>query len=339
VHWSNWYVAAAVTFASVFNSLMRLLQAARYGRALSETQIIRAPVFILGHWRTGTTLLHELLIRDPNHAYPTTYQCLAPNHFLLTQRWLPRWLWWMLPSRRPMDNMAVGWDRPQEDEFALCILGEPSPYERVAFPNRPAAGDGSMDLGGLSAVNLRRWKATFTRLMRELTLAHGGKRLILKSPPHTARIPTLLELFPDARFIHIVRDPYVVYPSTLHLWRALYPAHGLQRPTFAGLEDYVLETFERLYDRLETTRTLIPPGRLYEVRYEDLVRNPLGVMDDLYRALDLGDFPAAKPAAEAYLAGLRDYATNRYELSPAETAAVTRHWGPVIRRYGYPVRE
>ena len=84
----------------------------------------------------GTTLLHELLIRDPRHAFPTTYECLVPHHFLMTESWLPKLLWWMMPSRRPMDNMPAGWDRPQEDEFALCLLGQPSPYERIAFPNR-----------------------------------------------------------------------------------------------------------------------------------------------------------------------------------------------------------
>ena len=42
-----------------------------------------------------------------------------------------------MPSRRPMDNMPAGWDRPQEDEFALCMMGQPSPYADIAFPNRP----------------------------------------------------------------------------------------------------------------------------------------------------------------------------------------------------------
>jgi hypothetical protein len=338
VHWSKWYVVAVVTVVSVFHTLLRILQTAVYGRVIARTRIIQAPVFIIGHWRTGTTLLHELLIRDPNHAFATTYECLAPNHFLLTGRWLPRWLWWMMPSHRPMDNMAVGWDRPQEDEFALCILGLPSPYDRIAFPNRTAADGGSLDLLGLSLRQRQRWKATFLRLMRELTYAHGGKRLILKSPPHTARISTLLELFPDARFIHIVRDPYVVYPSTLNLWRSLYEAQGLQRPTFAGLEEYVLRTFEQMFDGLEKTRKQVAGGRFYEIRYEDLVRDPLGQLRAMYHALDLGDFAAAQPRIEEYLAGLRRYETNRYELSAAETETVTRRWGAVIRRYGYPVR-
>ena len=82
----------------------------------------------LGHWRTGTTYLHELLIRDPRHSYPTTYQCLAPGHFLISEAWLPKVFFFFVPSRRPMDNMPAGWDRPQEDEFGLCLLGAPSPW-------------------------------------------------------------------------------------------------------------------------------------------------------------------------------------------------------------------
>src|SRR5205823_11835288 len=145
----------------------------------------------------GTTLLHELLIRDPRHAFPTTYECLAPHHFLISRSWLPKLFWWLMPRRRPMDNMPAGWDRPQEDEFALCMLGQPSPYLRIAFPNTVPADDGSLDLSGLSATARRRWKAMYLRFMREVTAVNGGRRLILKSPPHTCRIPDLLALFPD----------------------------------------------------------------------------------------------------------------------------------------------
>jgi hypothetical protein len=331
------YMPLVMTTVSVMNSALQLLQESWYGSRLDRTPLREPPLFIIGHWRTGTTFLHELLIRDPRHAYATTFECLAPNHFLLTGRWLPRWLQWMMPSHRPMDNMAVGWDRPQEDEFALCILGQPSPYQRIAFPNRPPE-DGSLDLGGLSPRARRHWKATFLRLMRELTYAHGGRRLVLKSPPHTARIPVLLELFPDARFVHIIRDPYDVYPSTLKLWRALFLTQGLQRPTFAGLEENVLRMYVQMYERLDEGRKLTAPGRFTELRYEDLVRDPIGQLEAIYRQLDLGDFAAARPAVEDYVAGLRNYETNRHQLSPSETDTITRRWGPIIRRYGYNVR-
>jgi hypothetical protein len=335
VHRSKWHVAAAVSVVSVLHTALRLVQQAFYGRRVARTPVRLAPVFIVGHWRAGTTLLHELLIRDPRHASPTSYQCFAPCHFLLTGPWLPRLLGWMMPGRRPMDNMAAGWDRPQEDEFALCLLGQPSPYRRIAFPNRPAPGGGTLDLRGLSPPERRRWKATYFRLIQELTFAYPGRRLVLKSPPHTARIPTLLELFPDARFVHIVRNPYAVYPSTLHLWRALYTAHGLQRPDWKGLDEFILETFVQMYERLEVARRLIPPGQFHELRYEDLVRDPVGRLAAIYRGLDLGDFERARPRVEAYLEGLKKYERNSYFLTAEERSAIARRWGAVIRRYGY----
>ena len=133
----QWYVAFIVTFVSLGHTLLRWVQDAWYGSRLDRVTMPHAPLFIIGHWRTGTTLLHELLILDERHTCPNTYQCLVPNHFVLSERLGKRCLRFLMPSRRPMDNMAAGWDRPQEDEFALCMLGQPSPYLTIAFPNRP----------------------------------------------------------------------------------------------------------------------------------------------------------------------------------------------------------
>ncbi len=330
VHRSRWRVVAVATALSVGNSALGLVQSLLYGRRVARTPVPHAPVFVLGHWRTGTTLLHELLACDPRLAAPTTYDCFAPHHFLLTRGWLPRLLGRFTPARRPMDAMAAGLDRPQEDEIVLCLLGEPSPYERVAFPNRPAAG--SLDLPPGAAG---RWKRAFRRLVQALTYAPHGKRLVLKSPPHTARVPTLLELFPDARFVHLVRDPYAVYPSTLHLWRVLSAAHSLQNPDWGLLPESVLRTFTAMSDRLEATRSLIPPGRLYELLYEDLVRDPIGRLTELYGALGLGDFEPARPHVEAYLTGVKGYETNRHLLTPEERETIAQRWGREIEQYGY----
>jgi hypothetical protein len=334
VHWSCWYIAVIVTVVSFFHTVLRLVQQAWYGERIARTPIKEGPIFIIGHWRTGTTFLHELLILDERHTYPTTYECFEPNHFLLTERLISRWLRFLMPSRRPMDNMAAGWDRPQEDEFALCMMGQPSPYLTIAFPNRPPQGTEYLDLEGISPRDLASWKQAFRSFLQCLTFKNP-KRLVLKSPPHSCRIRVLLELFPDARFIHIVRDPYVVFPSTVNLWKSLYQTHALQRPTFAGLEEYVFSTFTRLYAKLEEGRKLVDPARFYELRYEDLVSDPVGQMRDLYEHLRLGGFDRVQPHLERYLAGLRGYETNRYEVSPALEAEIGRRWGDVIRRYGY----
>jgi hypothetical protein len=334
VDWPYVYIAVIVTIVSFFHMLLRLLQQAWYGAQIARTPIREAPIFIIGHWRTGTTLLHELLILDPRHSYPNYYQCMEPNHFLLTEDFIKRRLSFLMPSRRPMDNMAAGWDRPQEDEFGLCMMGVPSPYLTIAFPNHPPAYPEYLDLEGLRPRALACWKKAFYRYLQVLTFK-DPRRLVLKSPPHTCRIKVLLELFPDARFVHIMRNPYVVFPSTVNLWKSLYTTHGLQKPTFNGLEEDVLATFARMYDSLDKGRKLVGPKRFYELRYEELVRDPIEQMRMLYDHLCLDGFDEVLPKLRNYLADNKDYATNRYNLSPELAAKVRERWGKVIDQYGY----
>ena len=126
-------MALILTFCSVMNSLLRAIQWLFLGRKIDQARIEHDPIFILGHWRSGTTLLHELLALDPRHTFPDTYAAYCPNHFLVSA-WLFRpLLGFLLPARRPMDNMEAGWDRPQEDEFALCNMGVRSPYLTITF--------------------------------------------------------------------------------------------------------------------------------------------------------------------------------------------------------------
>jgi hypothetical protein len=335
VHPPFWHVVFIVSFVSLGHTFLRYVQEAVYGRCVRRTRLAHPPLFIIGHWRTGTTWLHELLAQDERHTCPTTYECLDPSDFLLTEDLLSRWLRFLVPSRRPMDNMRAGFDRPQEEEFALCMLGQGSPYLTIAFPNRPPLDQKYLDLEGLSPRALCSWKQTFLHFLKAVTFKRPGKRLILKSPPHTCRIKVLLDLFPDARFVHIVRDPYVVFPSTVNLWKTLYREHGLQKPNFIGLEDYVFETGLHLYNKLEETRGLVVPSHFFEVRYENLVKDPLGQVRALYEHLNLGGFEQMRPRLERYLTDNADYRTNSYPLSPQQRAEITRRWKSIIERYGY----
>lgn len=323
-----------ISIATLTNTALRYLQKLIWGRRERETQILHAPLFIIGHWRSGTTLLHELLTLDPHHTYPTTYECMAPNHFLLTEWCYSRLFQFLLPSQRPMDNMPVAWNRPQEDEFALCNLGLPSPYLTIAFPNRRPQYPEYFDLVNVPPKALERWKAGFLRFLRQVTM-RNPKRIVLKSPTHTYRIKILLDLFPDARFVHIVRNPYVVFASTVYLWQSLYAHYGLQHPTCEGLEQYVFDNFLHMYDKLEESRHLVAPSRFYELRYEDLVRDPIEQVRAIYEHLELGDFAEVLPQLKQYAAETATYTTNRYTLSSELRDAITQRWGPVIRRYGY----
>ena len=329
-----WYIAAIVSVNSVMNAALRWMLNARYGARVRETVIEKPPVFVIGHWRTGTTLLHELMIRDAQFGFPDMQDCFNPHHALLTNQFFKRYGKWMLPDKRPMDNMPFGWERPQEDEFALALMGVPSTYTDFAFPARVPKDTGALDLSGLSPRQLAKWKRVFVRFLKEVTV-RTGKQLVLKSPPHTARVPVLLELFPDAKFVHIVRNPRAVFPSTVNLWRSLGRSHGLQTPTDTGLEEKVLREFRVIYDRLEDARPLFKEGHFAELRYEDLVRNPVSELQKVYATLNLGDFDAVRPRIEEYQRQNANYETNKFRTTDAESALVTERWGDVIRRYGY----
>jgi hypothetical protein len=333
VHWSRWHFAVLFTLASIVNSFLGLWQKILFGKRVAKTVIADPPIFIVGHWRTGTTLLHELLVLDGRHTGPTGYECLAPQHFLLTE-WFAPCAEFLVSKHRAMDNMDLSLHHPQEDEFVWCMQGQPSPYLTIAFPNRPPQDERYLDLEQLTSRELEAWKRTLFRFVQQVYFRRRNS-VILKNPTHSFRIKVLLDIFPQAKFVHIIRDPYVVYPSTIHLHKALYRVHGLQRPTFDGLDEKVLSTYVDLYRKLDEGRELVDPSRFYELRYEDLISDPEGELRRLYEHLGLGGFEEYRSRLRHYLADHVDYETNTYDLTPEQRAIIAERWGEVIHRYRY----
>ena len=332
------YIAGIVSGVTFANTVLGWLQNGIYGSRIANTKLPEDPIFVIGHWRTGTTLLHELLILDDRHTYPDTYDCFVPRHNLITESFFKNHLSFLMPHKRPMDNMLAGWDRPQEDEFALCLLGQPSTYTDVAFPNHPSNDPNALDLSGLSHAQKQAWKRTLYRFVQTITYK-DPRRIVLKSPPHTARIPILLELFPNARFVHITRDPYVLYASTLNLWKMLAKRHGLQTLRHPELfEEKVLREYRIIHERYEEAKAMIPAGRLVEVRYEEFVKDMLTGTEAIYDGLNLGHFAQMKPKLVEYLAKHKSYETNKYPLSDADRARVKERWGDIIIKLGYDSR-
>jgi hypothetical protein len=327
-------MAGAICCFSAINSALRLISEALYRRRAERVVLKHPPLFILGHWRAGTTWLHELIVKDERMNFPTTYQCLAPHHFLLTARILGGFMNLLAPRNRPMDNMPLSVSYPQEDEFALINMGLGSPYLEWSFPNRGWLYDDYLTLQQLSPRDRQRWKDLFDWFVRRLTL-FNSKRLVLKSPAHTARVSTLLELYPESSFIHVVRNPLDSIPSTVRTWTRMTDAMSLQVRRDPVSADRVLDVFERMYDQFERDRPLVPAARFAEVRYEDLVAAPLATLEGIYRQLDLGDFAPARPAVQEYLASITGYRRNIYCVPDDLKAKILSRCRPYMARYGY----
>jgi hypothetical protein len=327
---------ATISTAAAFNSLCEPFSEARFRRRLRNPPTTPPPLFIIGHWRSGTTLLHELAMLDDRFCCPNTYQCLAPGHFLLTEDAITSALAWIMPAKRPMDDVAAGFDRPQEDEFALMNLGAPSPYRRMAFPMTSRDVPEALDIEKLPAADRVRWERALRRFLIMLAV-RDPRRPVLKSPPHTARVGVLAELFPEARFLHIVRDPFVVFPSTLRLWRSLHEVQALQVDDGAALERYAFAAFEEMYAAFDRDRPRLAPERLHELRYEDLVADPVGQLAEAYTRLDLGGFDRVRPALDTQARAMQQYRKNTFRHDPRLVEEIGRRCRFFIDRYGYDI--
>jgi hypothetical protein len=238
-----------------------------------------------------------------------------------------------------MDNVTAGWTRPQEDEFALLTLAVPTPYERMAFPNDPPPHMEFLDMEGVTPADLQKFETGLKDFVKALTF-HSGKRVLLKSPPHTGRIAVLSRLFPGAKFIHIVRDPYALFPSTVRLWKSLDEVQGLQFPLGTPAdeqlrEEYVYDCLTRMYRGFENQRPEIDPQNICDLRYEDLVQNPVAEVRRVYQELGLDDFEALRPALEAYVSKQKEYQPNKHELDDEMKSEIRQRWGKYFEKYGY----
>ncbi len=328
-------MAVGITLAGPVNTALHLAQQLIFSRSLASAELHGPPVFIVGHWRSGTTMLHELMVRDERLSSPSTYQCFAPHHFLVSEWFFRRFCGWLLPGKRPMDNMAAGWDRPQEDEFALMNLGLPSPYRRIAFPNQPPVDLDYLDFRNVSGEDIDLWLKSLRKFL--LGVSTSTRRpLIIKSPTHTGRIGWLAREFPDAKFIHISRDPRELFPSTCRLWRGLDEVQSLQKPNGEGLEDYVIECLQRMYSAFHQQRREVDPSRIVDVRYEDLVRDPVAILRGIYETLRLGDFESVEPSLQDWVESEhRTYQPNRHQLPPDKDAMIREAWRDYFDTYQY----
>ncbi|MBB03755.1 MAG: sulfotransferase [Planctomyces sp.] len=333
LHWSQLHRILPTLGMLPYNTVMEKVEGWRYEKKLAETEV-KPPLFVLGHWRSGTTLLHNLLTLDDRFTYPNLYQCIFPHHFLSTEKAMAGLTSWLVPKRRPMDNMETGWKLPQEDELALLLTTTYSPYRNLAFQGHRERYEDYFDFKSADPQEREQWKAAMMRFMKKITL-RTGKPIITKSPGHTYRVEILREMFPDAKFVYIHRHPYDVIRSTIHLRAVMFQTNALGKINLENHDELVYQAYEQCIRTYEEDKQQIPEGHLYELKYEEFEKDLLGHMHKVYDNLQLPDFEHVRPKIEQYVAGQKEYKKNVFPTDEALAEVVNTRMKFVLDKYGY----
>ena len=330
-----------ITLLSLVLAPFALLEGAVCAIPIAKTKIEKDPVFILGHWRSGTTYLQNLMSRDPQFAWASPMNTAMFSNYVL--------LGWILRSgvaegirnARPMDNVQYDLTLPMEETFAV---GNFSPYSLDHLLAFPIAWDKYIPCAFVDDLPPRHragFKRAYMHMIKKITWSNHGKQLVLKSPDNTARLGAMLEMFPDGKFVNIYRNPYATVVSTINMFKSQLNLVRLSTipkgiDVDELIENIVIERlFAPMYRDLFAREASFKPGHYVSVKYEDFVAEPEAHLRHIYEALEMDGFEQALPKFREFIAGQKSYQTNRHQMRPALREKINRHLGFYFEHYGY----
>ncbi len=318
-------------------SSLKPIEDRSYAKIENETMDID-PLFILGHWRSGTTFVHNVFACDKHFGYTTTYQTVFPNLMLWGQPFFKKNMSFLMPDHRPTDNMELKVDLPQEEEFALSNMMPYTYYNFWFFPqNMMEYCDKYLLFNAITEEERQIFMNTFKKLVRISLHNTGGTQYLSKNPPHTGRVKTLLELFPNAKFIYLKRNPYTVFESTRSFFINTIKPLKFQSISDEELIQNFVEVYKRLFYKFEEEKVLIPEGNLYELKFEDFEQDAFDITEDIYKQLNLPNFEESKNSISEYLGKKKGYKKNKYKYEESTIRTVDDNWGMAVDKWGYSI--
>ena len=303
-------------------------------------QQIGSPVFIVGLPRTGTTILHTLVMQDPQHRGPLTWEVMKPSPPGLENR--------RARIRSAARNlMALRWLAP--DFLRLHAVGPELPQECVSLMSLSFMSDQFDTMYNIPSY--RRWFLEqdlapayqwHRRFLQHLQFTREPRQWILKAPAHMFALPALLSVYPDARFVQTHRAPLdsiTSVASLITILRRIFSDHV--DPIEVGREAmrYWAETLERFLAQ----RDQLPAARVLDLPYADIQRDPISAVQRLYEHFgwDLSD--ESEQRMRHLLATQPHHQNGFHRYSPSECGLEEREMGEFFagycRRFDLPVRE
>ena len=309
---------------------LRLIELILFERKILKTKITQSPVFILGHYRSGTTFTQRIFSIDSRFGTMTAFQQVAPDLMLIFEKPLTivlQFICRLLRIQNHFHRLPYDWKLPGEEDLGLMSTGSPvSASWGFIFPDRYQKIF-SDQLNHPSKETNDAWQEEYLYLLKKLTLKNHGKQLVLKSPPNTARVEQLIRLFPGARFIYISRDRYELFSSMRNLWRVVRRFHTLGHIQEASLHESISFSILLFQKKWADSKSLIPQDHMVEIDYADLVHNPAHVTEAIYSRLSLPDYAEKRITFESFFKSQKNYSRLEHHITENERKAIDLRMG------------
>lgn len=343
--------AAVISTASWSLAPERCWESLRHESRAKQIELHPAPVFIIGHWQSGHSLMHELMANDPQFAVVRLLHSVLPKCWVTLEPCVQQFLAKRLNRTRHVDDLPLSLDAPQGDDFAMASLSDISIYHAYTFPRAAElAFRRAVLLEGLSDEEVHQWQQTYRSFLQKVAWFTAKSRRLDESPSratsyrllsrngtNTGRIPRVLEMFPQAKFIHLVRNPYHVYAAQSQRWRELTALWGLQSVPLESLTSHAVGCYQAMLQKYLADRNQIPVGQLAEVQYEELLENPMSTLESVYSQLALSGFDELRSRLDnAASARPGKLAGHDSTLSEQEREIVANEWRFAFEAFGYP---
>lgn len=307
-------------------------------KRIRKVDISKPPVFIIGFWRSGTTLLHNLLCLAPGAAYITTYQTVFPN-LLGHSWWFKPIIGKFWPTHRPLDDVKMGMDLPQEEEIALNNVQDISFYNFLAFPKDfERFYKTELYMKNLDTRQIYTWKSEYIKMIRKAVLNKKGDRFISKSPSNMARISQILEMFPDARFIFLYRDPYKTVESFYRFFHEVLPVIQVQDADDKLTRERLTRVYVDMVNEYNKYKDKIPSQNLMEIRFEYFSKNTIEGLKKIFDQFGIPGFEESRLHFQHYMDEISGFRSGQYEITSETIKWVNEYAGDIVAKLDYPRR-
>jgi hypothetical protein len=303
---------------------------------IQKNMPVEPPVFIIGFWRSGTTFLHNLLSFDKQFAYVSTFQGIFPNHLLWHKWWLEKIINLLMPKRRPIDLMELNLDYPQEEEIAMGNLQRLSFYNFFYFPQSfHEYVDEALLFNNIDDREIKQWKESYQKLIAKAIIKSNGQRFLSKSPSNTFRINKILELFPDAKFIYLNRNPYKVLTSFNLFMTEVIKGVGFQDFNKQKHIENICDLYTKMLYSYDIDREQIDPENLIELKYEDFVADPMKHLERIYNQFKLNGFSENKSVFAEQVVDKQNHTSSRYRIDAEIKQFINENLAGYLKKNGY----